>query len=74
VAVHAVGMSATLDWCEAVLLEDAAQVFRCLELLVAKLPEAKNLIDHLLRHRPHAIDICDNIPFGAVNLFRGHDG
>ena len=38
--------------CEAVLLENAGEVLRCLELLESEFAEAENLVDHLLRGGP----------------------
>ena len=47
---------AALDF-EAVLFEDLGEIFRRLELLEAELAEAEDLVDHLLRHHAHRLDV-----------------
>jgi hypothetical protein len=42
---------------EAVLLEDARQVLRRLELLEPELAKAEDLVDHLLRRDLHRLDV-----------------
>ncbi len=42
---------------EAVLLEDAGQVLRRLDLLETELAEAEDHVGHLLRHHAHAVDV-----------------
>ena len=50
---------------EAVLLEDAGQVLRRLDLLEAELAEAEDLVDHLLRELLHALDVGGGLALQA---------
>ena len=67
-AVHAVGMPATLV-ChrKAVLAEDSGQVLRRLEFLEAQLAKAEDLVDHLLRHHAHALDVGHCVAFETLD-------
>ena len=71
VAIHAVGHAgdAAFDL-EAVLLENAGQVLRRLELLEAELAEAEDLIDHLLRHHVHRVDVGGGLAFQIFDALR----
>ena len=69
VAVHA-GRNAgdaALDR-EAVLLEDAGEVLRRLELLEAELAEAEHLIVHLLDVLAHRVDFQADVPLVLIEL------
>src|SRR5262249_11194729 len=61
---------------ESVLLQDSYEIFRRLEFLIAQFGIAKNLVDHLLRRLPHALDVAHGVGLEAVqpNIRWRHSG